>query len=44
MDMARPSSSLNVDKPGTDLAAEMAASLAAASMAFRETGVWKKKA
>ena len=38
MTMDRPSFSLGSGNPGSDLAGETAAALAAASMAFRDTG------
>ena len=38
MTMERPSFSLNAGSPGADLAGETAAALAAASMAFRDSG------
>ena len=41
MTMERPSFSLGTGNPGSDLAGETAAALAAASMAFRDTGIQK---
>ena len=38
MDMERPPFVLNETHPGSDLAAEMAAAMAAGSIAFRRTG------